>query len=650
MVKKVKLIVFIFLLLFLSLGATFIYAQEINYPNVPGTVAPQDFLNTAAPEDILSLYAIYFIYLFFWIGGVVVFVVLVYGGILYLISTGKPERMVSAKEQMTGALLGFLILLSSYVILNSLNPDLVNLRIPTIAQLNPIAPAGANFPDIKKLETSIDAEAPLGRIIHSIFEEYIADYPEPEGERTPRMERIEELVTRILNEDRDGIADNLRSQSQDLKSDTNSCACTRAAGVRECCLIANPGPGCPNINCYTKPYTTGDPCSRVRNDIQNLEEDNETEIDNLIEAQIEIEEEIRQLKEEVSRLERAEKFINDCKGKQISSWAQFTTKEDFFDKQDQNLNEINFWDDINTEYYLDESNTIHTQDFTTFYCVVGGTNQENPFPQFDIDDNDLIGDEEEEEIELLFTPNVACSKEAPVGEIIDRTKRTAKLLIQKLESVVDETEILNKQVDELQVLISLCSSQRCQSRCVWRSCGWSCVYCEKWPKINPTYSEGPCPRSDISDKLNDIEDTWDRIQDLIEGFDDNDTPETIGILTIINEVAPSVLNDLEVNIRRPMKSCATENWFDTDVSLFKSASAKGYEATDPDGRTIREICQVYDRNGNQTSFGDCFEECYLEIGQEANRACFRGCLNNTGDEKLAQCVSEVNFYCCDTKQ
>lgn len=645
--KQIKITIFISLLLFLLLGANFIYAQEINYPNVPGALAPQDFLNTAPPEDMLTLYAVYFIYLFFWIGGLIAFAVLVYGGVQYMLSTGKPERLVSARSQISGAFFGLLILLSSFVLLNTINPELVSIRLQTLVQLDQPPPEGIDFPDIPDLQTSIDAEAPFGRIVNSIFEQYISDYPRPEEERTPRMERIRELAIRILNEDGDGIADNLRSQSQELKSATNSCGCTTSYGVADCCGSPG-GPGCPDLGCYTKPYTTGDPCSRVRNNIQNLEDDNETEIDSLIMAQIRLEEEARLLREELTRLERVEEFIHACPGKYITSWAQFTTKEDAFNQEDQNLNQINFWDDINIEYYPYNSD-VHTPDFATFYCEVGGTKEERPSPSFEIDEESLTGEESEEEIELIFTENVACSKEALVGEFADRVKRTTRLLIEKIESVINETEILDKQVDELQVLISLCSSQRCLSYC-YRT-DWHGVGCIRFPTVNlGGYPEGPCPKSDISSKQNDIEDTWGRIRDLIEGKGDSDTPSDVGILTITDELVPILLDDLEVSIRRPLKSCTTEDWFDIDVSLFSALAARDYGATTPNGRVIREICRVYDESGNQTPYGDCFEECYLEQGQTDYRRCVQTCLDDTGDERLSQCLHGINFYCCDTKQ
>jgi len=48
----------------------FLFFLEIIYPRIPGALAPQDFLNTALAEDILSLYAKYLINLCVWAGGI----------------------------------------------------------------------------------------------------------------------------------------------------------------------------------------------------------------------------------------------------------------------------------------------------------------------------------------------------------------------------------------------------------------------------------------------------------------------------------------------------------------------------------------------------------------------------------------------------
>ena len=132
MLKNPKLkLLFFLLLLFLFLGVSFVSALEIDYPNLPGVDPPQDFVNdsSAASEDIPSLYVKYFFNLAIWVAGIIALGALIYGGIRYLTSTGKPDAMASAKDQITAAFFGLLLLFSSYLVLSILNPELIILEI-----------------------------------------------------------------------------------------------------------------------------------------------------------------------------------------------------------------------------------------------------------------------------------------------------------------------------------------------------------------------------------------------------------------------------------------------------------------------------------------------------------------------------------------
>jgi hypothetical protein len=59
------------------------------------------------------------------IGSVVAVGVIVYGGILYTASAGKPSMQEDAKEWIKSAIYGLLLLFASYLILNTINPALV---------------------------------------------------------------------------------------------------------------------------------------------------------------------------------------------------------------------------------------------------------------------------------------------------------------------------------------------------------------------------------------------------------------------------------------------------------------------------------------------------------------------------------------------
>jgi len=58
------------------------------------------------------------------LGGLATFFALVLGGFKYLSSMGRPEAMKEAREQITSAFAGLILLLSAWLILNVINPDL----------------------------------------------------------------------------------------------------------------------------------------------------------------------------------------------------------------------------------------------------------------------------------------------------------------------------------------------------------------------------------------------------------------------------------------------------------------------------------------------------------------------------------------------
>jgi hypothetical protein len=57
--------------------------------------------------------------------GVICFGALLYGGFRYLISVGSPAAMADARDQIFSAILGLIILFSAYLILKTINPELV---------------------------------------------------------------------------------------------------------------------------------------------------------------------------------------------------------------------------------------------------------------------------------------------------------------------------------------------------------------------------------------------------------------------------------------------------------------------------------------------------------------------------------------------
>ena len=120
-----KFLILLLLSFFVFLAPAFVFAQgqlEIEYP---------EFFGISPPQTVKTDIAQYFRYVFYailTIGGFVALGALVYGGFRYLVSAGSPAALQDARDQIIAALLGMLILFGSWLVLNTINPQLVALR------------------------------------------------------------------------------------------------------------------------------------------------------------------------------------------------------------------------------------------------------------------------------------------------------------------------------------------------------------------------------------------------------------------------------------------------------------------------------------------------------------------------------------------
>ncbi|MFC1629960.1 peptidoglycan DD-metalloendopeptidase family protein [Patescibacteria group bacterium] len=113
--------IFILLLFFSLCIFTSVQGLEVDYPDIPGTSPLPD-------KPLLPEYVKYLYNLSIMLAGLVAFFSLVYGGFRYLTSVGSPVAMSDAKEQITAGIVGLVILLISYTILSTINPELKFLR------------------------------------------------------------------------------------------------------------------------------------------------------------------------------------------------------------------------------------------------------------------------------------------------------------------------------------------------------------------------------------------------------------------------------------------------------------------------------------------------------------------------------------------
>lgn len=129
--KKTILLFTVLVLLFLSLASPFTLAQEteVKYPTIAGDEGPTT-VRTPLPG-----YIKYIFYFAIGVAGFIAFAAMVLGGIKYLTSVGNPSQMSDAQNQILAAFLGVILLLGSYILLNTINPQLTQLEISK-CQLN----------------------------------------------------------------------------------------------------------------------------------------------------------------------------------------------------------------------------------------------------------------------------------------------------------------------------------------------------------------------------------------------------------------------------------------------------------------------------------------------------------------------------------
>ncbi len=82
------------------------------------------------PEGGLPKLVQYFYEWLIVLGGLAAFIALVIAGFQYLTSAGNATKMADAISRIRSAVLGLLLLLGSFLILNTINPQLTELRMP----------------------------------------------------------------------------------------------------------------------------------------------------------------------------------------------------------------------------------------------------------------------------------------------------------------------------------------------------------------------------------------------------------------------------------------------------------------------------------------------------------------------------------------
>jgi len=82
-------------------------------------------------QDLNQIVA-WFYYFIIAVAGIAAFAMLVWGGVEWMTSAGSPARISSAKERISSAVLGLVLILASFLILQVINPELTALNLPQL--------------------------------------------------------------------------------------------------------------------------------------------------------------------------------------------------------------------------------------------------------------------------------------------------------------------------------------------------------------------------------------------------------------------------------------------------------------------------------------------------------------------------------------
>lgn len=563
--KKTLKLIFLFSLIFLvflwfSCSCLAQRELEIEYPEILGE--KPETVETGLPEYVKYIFNFAML-----IVGLVTLSALIWGGIHYLSSAGDPSKLKTAKEQIFAAILGLVILLSSYLILASINPQLLIFEFPSLTPI--ISPEGEPSPQMEIENVAlIVEELPLSQSVkNGVWEE----------EQTRTIENLITDFKNFLNQemevDDSELEDDSFSRISDLnkylKTLTDKCLCENLR-----CLCSKPENGCPPIGC------SGDPCQTdqdngVESDSPRGKMNEVLEIDRakmevLLGYQKEIIKQKNILREELRKFQEIEGGVIACQNqnKELTTLNEYLSTKHFFEERGDQV--------VKIDSYLEPKG-----DGLTFYCSSGGTIFDYAYTpeKTEVSPEEIILPEVSAGIEKISCPFVF-----PTGKVLDEFRELAIIAIFKLQGVSLLIEEMVADIQEMAELVSECNEEECEASCICipnpcylacappnpctPKCKSMCIQCMGGCQGNT------CPRAEITEKSKQIKETEDKIFETIEEIKQI-FPRVSFLLK--DKENPSNLNNLNTSIGL----CYSSDIYNPTWSLLSCDEARGnYGPTD----------------------------------------------------------------------
>ena len=518
---------------------------ELDYPEILGQ--KPETIATSLPSYIKYIYdfAIAF-------AGLITLGSLIWGGFIYFTSTGDPMKIKTAKEQMTAAFTGLLILLSSYLILATINPNLLSLPDLSLIVYEPLAPA-AQLPQNPGLKTSAVSESlPLSKSMNA--DENGVFGKEATDKLKLTVDELEELMTAedeiedselasngpagffglgkflkifgVVAEDENpggNSFDRISDLMKYLKTLTDRCFCNNMTA-----LCAKPEAGGQPVGCSGDPCQTdqgnGVEADSARGKINKVLEITQEKIKQLIEQQKKINSQKIILRDNLRNFQEVEEGISACQnqGADISPLSQYLETKKISEKYGDKFVEI------------PNSRVSGQGDPLTFYCAKGG----NVFDYLHIPESEKETEELEARLEqaeqyepgqgIKEAERLACPIKISAGGTLDKLREIAVANIIKFERASNLISQILKEIKEMTELVSQCNSKQCKPSCacVPNPCYMCCAppgcsFCipicrAKCLQVVGTCQGEACPREAIAAKSEEIKNTEDKIFETIK--------------------------------------------------------------------------------------------------------------------------------------
>ncbi|MDA3814963.1 MAG: hypothetical protein PF549_01190 [Patescibacteria group bacterium] len=437
MIRGKKLILF-FICFVCFFAVAFVYGTEINYPEIMGATVEDD----SSIGDFIQ----YLFNLTILLSVIIVAGTVFYSGFVYLTSPANPEKRKNAQKRVYSSFAGLFIILSFVAIVSAVNPDLLEINLPSIGIGTGEDPEDVYFSEELSGDLVVE-EIPVGT--------YMEEELSPISTRIDTIETMDELKPMMEKERTfdsttvkgiSGLNHYLLSISDECSCDYATCHCAPS------CPNGMPELGCQSLFCEGDVCDTGD--GEPRETMEEIEEINKEITEDLQNIKNQLVPYRDNFKKRLNIFQELEKRKNDC-----AVQGPITENEKI--KIEYNLERSDM--DMVVKIHKELGITGSTPDPLNANCVVGGRLVDSgDFPRDDSAFFDRLW-------ELDYMERIVCPYEYEIGKIFDKTRELAIVKVVKLEILVEKVEELLVEVQKVSEYVSDIGVHNCEVDC-------SCVY------------------------------------------------------------------------------------------------------------------------------------------------------------------------------